>query len=117
MASRMRSKIRPAEQAVRTGRTERSLDESKSKERRERERGRGNVEARGRRSRVRYVAIYGRLSRDKSLYMRPHRCGPLYETPSGAPHGITLIPLWPTYTGEEKSLRCYADPLLEIENK
>lgn len=43
-ASRMRSKIRPAEQAVRTGRTERSLDESKSKERRERERRRGNVE-------------------------------------------------------------------------
>lgn len=89
---------------------ERRLDES------EQERRRGDV-ARGRRSRVRYVAIYGRLSRDKSLYMRPHRCGPLYETPSGAPHGITLIPLWPTYTGEEKSLRCYADPLLEIENK
>jgi len=39
----------------------------------------------------RYVAIYGRLSRDKSLYMRPHRGGPLYETPSGAPHGITLF--------------------------
>lgn len=101
-------------QAVRPGRTERRLvDESKRAKGGER----GDVEARGRRSRVRYVAIYGRLSRDKSLYMRPHRCGPLYETPSGAPHGITLIPLWPTYTGEEKSLRCYADPLLEIENK
>lgn len=56
---------------------------------------------------VRYVAIYGRLSRDKSLYMRPHRGGPLYETPSGAPHGITLIPLWSTYTVGEKSLRSY----------
>lgn len=107
----MRSKIRQA--GSWTGRTKREgwTKASKSGERR-----RGDV-ARGRRSRVRYVAIYGRLSRDKSLYMRPHRCGPLYETPSGAPHGITLIPLWPTYTGEEKSLRCYADPLLEIENK
>lgn len=48
--------------------------------------------------------------------MRPHRGGPLYETPSGAPHGITLIPLRPTYTVGEKSLR-RAMPRLEIENK
>lgn len=87
--------------------------------------GRAGVKSSWRRMRkdgekVRYVAIYGRLSRDKSLYMRPHRGGPLYETPSGAPHGITLIPLWSTYTVGEKSLRCYAGQCrsrLEIENK
>lgn len=101
-----RSKNRPADLAFRLV-EQRSSDEGKSKEKNERE----YSEARGRRSRVRYVAIYGRLSRDKSLYMRPHRGGPLYETPSGAPHGITLIPLWPTYTGEEKSLRSYVDRL------
>lgn len=50
-----------------------------------------------------YVAIYERLSRDKSLYMRPHRGGPLYETPSGAPHGITLIPLSGRPVPSEKS--------------
>lgn len=79
--------------------------EGRSKEKqRERERVRSSLAKEGENEgKVRYVAIYGRLSRDKSLYMRPHRGGPLYETPSGAPHGITFIPLWSTYTVGEKS--------------
>lgn len=70
----------------------------------------------------RYVAIYGRLSRDKSLYMRPHRGGPLYETPSGAPHGITLIPLSAgrPIPSEKSHYAGYVETVtspLEIENK